>query len=125
MLRAIPVLVLVTALLLTSGCTEHAPASVFPSDGLSASVSQVEDHWNPGLGCYWRVYGSVFNSGDGMVNGVVVYIELIDVATGAIRDSKTIAVGNLPKGGSRAFEVSLDGECDHPYRVEVRPVAGP
>ncbi|HTY51748.1 MAG TPA: hypothetical protein VMB35_00960 [Methanomicrobiales archaeon] len=117
--------VLAVALVLTAGCAEHAPASVVPSGGLSASVSKVEDHWNFGLGCYWKPSGTVFNSGDAPVPGVVVYVQLIDIVSGNIRDSKTIALGTLAKGDSRSFEVSLDGECDRNYRIEVRPVAGP
>ena len=125
MLRPVPVLLLAVALLLVAGCAEHAPASVVPSGGLSASVSKVEDHWNFGLGCYWKPSGTVFNAGDTTVTNVVAYVQLIDTSTGDIRDAKTIALGNLAKGDSRSFEVSLDGECDRNYRVEVRPMAGP
>jgi hypothetical protein len=124
MLRPIPLLLLAIALVLVAGCAEHAPASVVPSGGLSASVSKVEDHWNFGLGCYWKPSGTVFNSGDTEAMNVVAYVQLIDTSTGNIRDSKTIALGNLAKGDSRSFEVSLDGECDRNYRVEVRPMEG-
>jgi hypothetical protein len=124
MLRALSVIILVIALLLVAGCAEHAPASVVPSGGLSASVSKVEDHWNFGLGCYWKPSGTVYNSGDKEASNVVVYVQLIDISTGDVRDSKTIALGNLAKGDSRSFEVSLDGECDRSYRIEVRPTAG-
>ena len=112
------------ALLLSCGCAPQAPASVVPSGGLSASVSKVEDHWNLGLGCYWRAYGTVFNSADITARNVVVYIQLIDTSSGNIRDSKTLSIGDLVKGDSRSFEVALDGECDRSYRVEVRPEAG-
>jgi hypothetical protein len=111
-------------LLLTAGCAQQVPASVVPSGGLYASVSKVEDHWNLGLGCYWRAYGTVFNSADTTARDVVVYVQLIDTSSGNIRDAKTIAVGTLAKGDSRSFEVALDGECDRTYRVEVRPVEG-
>jgi hypothetical protein len=124
MLRSLPVVILVIALLLTCGCAEQAPASVVPSGGLSASVSKVEDHWNLGLGCYWRAYGTVYSSADTTARNVVVYVQLIDTSSGNIRDAKTISVGDLAKGESRSFDVSLDGECDHSYRVEVRPVPG-
>jgi len=125
MLRPVPVLMLAVALLLVAGCAGHAPASVVSSGGLSASVSKVEDHWNFGLGCYWKPSGTVFNSGDTTVTNVVAYVQLIDTSTGDIRDSKNIALGDLAKGDSRTFEVSLDGECDRNYRIEVRPMAGP
>jgi hypothetical protein len=82
----------------------------------------VEDHWNLGLGCYWKPSGTIFNSGEADASNVVAYIQLIDTSTGNIRDAKTIALGNLAKGDSRSFEVSLDGECDRNYRVEVRPM---
>lgn len=122
MLRPVPLILLAIALLLVAGCAEHAPASVAPSGGLSGSVSKVEDHWNFGLGCYWKPSGTVFNSGETEARTVVVYVQLVDTSTGNIRDAKTIALGNLDKGDSRSFEVSLDGECDRNYRVEVRPV---
>ena len=124
MLRPVPVLMLAVALLLVAGCAGHAPASVVSSGGLSASVSKVEDHWNFGLGCYWKPSGTVFNSGDAVARNVLVYVQLVDLTSGNIRDSKTIAVGDLAKGDSRTFEVSLDGECDRTYRVEVRPTQG-
>jgi hypothetical protein len=124
MLRSAFLVAPVIALLLLSGCAQQAPASVVPSGGLSASVSKVEDHWNFGLGCYWKPSGTVYNSGDTTAGNVVVYVQLVDTSTGNIRDAKTIAVGDLPKGDSRSFEVSLDGECDRNYRIEVRPVAG-
>ncbi|HUK38139.1 MAG TPA: hypothetical protein VLV30_03380 [Methanomicrobiales archaeon] len=124
-LPAIFALFAVALLLLAAGCAEQAPASVVSSGGLSASVSKVESHWNFGLGCYWKPSGTVYNSGDADAQNVVAYIQLIDTATGSIRDSKTVAIGTLPKGASRTFDVSLDGECDRSYRVEVRPVAGP
>jgi len=124
MLRATPIIILAVALLLTAGCAEHAPSSVVPSGSLSASVSKVEDHWNFGLGCYWKPSGTVYNSGETEAPNVVVYVQLVDTSTGNIRDAKTIAVGNLARGDSRSFEVSLDGECDKGYRIEVRPMEG-
>ena len=72
----------------------------------------------------WKPSGTVFNSGDTAARNVLVYVQLIDVTSGNVRDSKTIAAGDLAKGDSRTFEVSLDGECDRTYRVEVRPTAG-
>ena len=123
-LAILAVLAILAALLLAAGCTGQVPATVVPSGGLSGSVSKVEDHWNLGLGCYWRVYGTVFNTGSADASNVVAYVQLIDTSTGDIRDSKTIALGSLAKGDSRSFEVSLDGECDRTYRVEVRPMAG-
>jgi hypothetical protein len=122
MFRSLPVVILAIALLLAAGCTEYAPSSVIPSGNLSASVSKVEDHWNPGLGCYWRAYGTVFNPGSGDAGNVVVYVQLIDTSSGNIRDAETLAMGTIGKGGSRSFELALDGDCDRSYRVEVRPV---
>jgi len=122
--RLIPLILLAIALILTAGCTEQAPASVISSGNVSASVSKVEDHWNLGLGCYWRAYGTVYNTGDVTARDVTAYIQLIDTSSGNIRDSKTISVGDLARGDSRSFEVSLDGECGHAYRVEVRPTEG-
>jgi len=120
----LPLVLLAVALIILAGCSTEAPATVIPSGGLSASVSKVEDHWNFGLGCYWKPSGTVFNSGDTAARNVLVYVQLIDVTSGNVRDSKTIAAGDLAKGDSRTFEVSLDGECDRTYRVEVRPTAG-
>jgi hypothetical protein len=123
--RYLPLVVLVIALLLAAGCTTNAPASVVPSANLSASVSKVEDHWNPGLGCYWKAYGTVFNAGSVDVQDVLVHVQLIDTSSGNVRDARTIAVGTLLSGDSRSFEMALDGECSRNYRVEVRPVGRP
>jgi hypothetical protein len=117
-------MILLAALILAAGCAQQAPATVVPSGGLSASVSKVEDHWNLGLGCYWRAYGTVFNTGSTDAVNVVVYVQLIDTSTGNIRDAKTLAMGTLTRGDSRSFEVALDGECSRTYRVEVRPTEG-
>ncbi|MDD1660339.1 MAG: hypothetical protein LUQ62_03945 [Methanomicrobiales archaeon] len=119
----IPLLVL-AALVLASGCAEHAQSSVVPADGLSTSVAKVEDHWNTGLGCYWKAYGSVFTSGGNPARDVSVYVQLIDTQSGNIRDTRTLELGDLAAGDSRSFEIALDGECDRTYRVEVRPMAG-
>ena len=125
MLRSVPLILLAIAFILIAGCAEQAPASVIPSGNLSASVSKVEDHWNFGLGCYWKAYGTVYNTGDMTAPDVIAYIQLIDTSDGNIRDTKTISVGDLARGDSRSFEVSLDGECTQDYRVEVRPMEGP
>jgi hypothetical protein len=106
-----------------AGCAEQAPASVVPADGLSASVAKVEDHWNTGLGCYWKAFGSVFTTGGNAARDVSVNVQLIDTRSGNIRDTRTLELGDLSAGDSRSFEIALDGECDHAYRVEVRPVA--
>ncbi|HVN65389.1 MAG TPA: hypothetical protein VMT31_02100 [Methanomicrobiales archaeon] len=122
--RNLPLVILATALVLAAGCTTNAPSSVVPSANLSASVSKVEDHWNPGLGCYWKAYGTVFNAGSVDAKDVLVHIQLIDISSGNIRDARTIAVGTLLAADSRSFEMALDGECSRNYRVEVRPVEG-
>jgi len=122
--RSITVAIFAVALLLVAGCSRQVPASVVPSDGISASVPSVEEHWNLGLGCYWRAYGTVYNSGSSDEANVIAYVQLIDTSSGNIRDSKTLALGTLAKGDSRSFDVALDGECGRSYRVEVRPVAG-
>jgi hypothetical protein len=106
-----------------AGCAEHAQSSVVPAGDLSASVAKVEDHWNAGLGCYWKAYGSVFASGGNTARDVSVSVQLIDTRSGNIRDTRTLELGDLSAGDSRSFEIALDGECDHAYRVEVRPVA--
>jgi len=122
--RTLTLAILAVALLLAAGCTGQVPASVVSSGGLSASVSKVEDHWNFGLGCYWRAYGTVFNSGSTDASNAVAYVQLIDTGSGDIRDAKTLALGTLARGDSRSFDVALDGECGHSYRVEVRPTTG-
>ena len=124
MLRSIRLAIFAVALLLIAGCAQQVPASVVPSDGISASVSNVEEHWNLGLGCYWRAYGTVYNSGSSDEANVIAYVQLIDTSSGSIRDTRALALGTLAKGDSRSFEVALDGECDRNYRVEVRPTAG-
>ncbi|MDD1655842.1 MAG: hypothetical protein LUO87_00495 [Methanomicrobiales archaeon] len=123
MIPAAVVLVFLIALLLTAGCAQQATVSVIPSGGLSGSVAKVEDHWNTGLGCYWKAFGSVFTTGGDAARDVTVNLQLIDTRSGNIRDTRTLELGDLAAGDSRSFEIALDGECDRTYRVEVRPVA--
>jgi hypothetical protein len=111
----------IVLLALFSGCMQATftnPGEV--PGGLNAALSKVDAEWSVGLGCYWTVNGYIYNSGNQSVDDVEAHLTLVDRTTGAIQDSKSIAVGRLGAGESRSFSVKLDGECAEEYRVTVR-----
>jgi hypothetical protein len=111
----------VILLALASGCTQATftnPGEV--PGGLNVALSKVDAEWSVGLGCYWTVNGYVYNSGNQSVDEVEAHLTLVDRTTGAIQDSRSVAVGRLGAGESRSFSVKLDGECTEEYRVAVQ-----
>ena len=76
-----------------------------------------EEKWSIGLGCYWIASGTAYNAGNAQANNAIATISMID-STGAIRDSKSISVGNLMPGASQTFQTTLDGECGHTYHLQ-------
>jgi hypothetical protein len=92
-----------------------------------ASLSQPELHahyeykgdFSLGLGCYERVSGYVYNSGNAPANSAILYFTLVNTRTGTIRDSKTLSIGYIGQGESRTFETTLDGDCGIDYRIDI------
>jgi hypothetical protein len=80
---------------------------------------EYNDDWSVGLGCYSRLKGYVYNSGNTSADKVQLNFNLVNTKTGTIRDTKPVYIGTILPGESRTFETVLDGECTHDYRVEL------
>ena len=101
-----------------TGCPSQ-PGSVNPvfNANIHVNIVSSEEHWSIGLGCYYTVAGTVYNSGNADAANVIVQVNLINSNSGNIRDSKQIAVGLLRQGASSSFTAQLDGDCGQTYRV--------
>lgn len=110
-------LLLISAAFL-AGCTAHtAGGQEIARDSVRAHFEHHGD-WSPGLGCYEKVTGYAYNAGSAESSPVMLGLNLIDIRTQTVRDSRIIWLGVLGPGQSRTFETDLDGECVQDYRVE-------
>ncbi|MGA2917585.1 DUF7490 domain-containing protein [Methanoregula sp.] len=110
-------LVLTAAFLLGSGCVDTVVRDSVSGD-LHAHYSSSDD-LSVGLGCYERVSGYAYNSGNTTRDTVSLSLSLIDTDTGSIRDAKTLYVGAIGPGESRTFDTTLDGDCSGHYRTDA------
>ena len=108
---------LTAAFILGAGCTD-AVVQDSASGELHAHYKSGDDI-SIGLGCYERVSGYAYNSGNLTRDGVSLDLTLIDTTTGSIRDAKTLYVGTLLPGASRTFDTTLDGDCSGHYRTDA------
>jgi hypothetical protein len=113
----VPVCVLVIALVFFSGCTS-TPAVRDYTDGAFHTHYEYTDGWSLGPGCYERVTGYVYNTGDVSVDAVRLTFNLVNTGTGTIRDSRSVYIGPVGPGTTTSFETVLDGECTQEYRVD-------
>jgi hypothetical protein len=113
----VPVSVLVIALVFLSGCTSN-PAVRNRSEGALHTQYEYTDGWSPGQGCYERVTGFVYNTGNVPVDAVRLTFNLVNTRTGTIRDSRSVFIGPVGPGNTTSFETVLDGECTQDYRVD-------
>jgi hypothetical protein len=91
---------------------------IVPTPQLHASVT-AEPKFSLTQGCYYTATGYVYNTGNGPAQNAIIYLTLIDDSTGAIRDSKSIALGNIAAGGSQNFaNVVLDANCGKTFSVK-------
>jgi uncharacterized membrane protein YciS (DUF1049 family) len=113
---------MVILMISVSGCTQQQVASytpkVIPQAELHVTPLTAEQKWSVGLGCYWVASGTAYNSGNAQASNAVAIINMIDTSTGSIRDTKSISVGSLMPGASQTFQTTLDGECNHNYRLQ-------
>lgn len=112
------VLLLVAAFLSGAGCLSETTAQDTENGSLHAHY-QYADSWSPGLGCYSHVTGYVYNAGNASAETVDIYLNLVNLKTSSIRDSRSIYIGTLAPGATQAFETTLDGDCTQDYRVQV------
>jgi hypothetical protein len=110
-----------------AGCIS-APGSTGPDryelgDGQQVAVLFVgqDSDWSFARGCTWTATYQVSNIGAVPTGPVQVNIELVNADSGAVRDSRTIFVGDLVPGESRMVSADLDGECSEDYTVRAIP----
>jgi len=113
----VPVCVLVIALVFLSGCT-GTPAVRDYTDGVLHSHYEYSEGWLLGPGCYERVTGYVYNTGNMPVDAVLLTFNLVNTGTGTIRDSRSVYVGSVGPGDTVNYETILDGECMQEYRLD-------
>jgi hypothetical protein len=107
---------LIITLVFFSGCLS-SPAVYDRAEGDLHAHYEYTEGWSIGQGCYERVKGYVYNTGDS-ADAVQLNFNLVNSGTGTIRDSRPIFVGPVGKGETRTYETVLDGECTQEYRVE-------
>jgi hypothetical protein len=108
---------LVVTLVFFSGCLS-SPVVYDHAEGDLHAHYEYTEGWSIGQGCYERVKGYVYNTGNVSADAVQMHFNLVNTATGTIRDSRSIFVGPLVKGETRTYETVLDGDCTQEYRVD-------
>jgi hypothetical protein len=111
-------LLVLAAFVLGAGCLSETVANDTSSGTLHAHFEHA-DSWSPGLGCYAHTTGYVYNAGNNSADTVMLKMNLVNIKTSAIRDSRQIYIGTLAPGQTQPFETNLDGECSQDYRVEA------
>jgi hypothetical protein len=118
------VFAVIAALLFSAGCI----SAVTPVGSGDAGVAPLQVHfigqdgdWSFSRGCTWEATYQVYNGGDVTLENVRLTIELVGANSGAVRDSRVIAIGNMPPGTSRVVTAELDGECTNEYTVRAVP----
>ena len=100
-----------------SGCL-GGPAVYDSARGNLHAHYEYSEGWSIGQGCYERVKGYVYNTGNVSADAVQLHFNLVNSGTGTIRDSRSIFAGTLGKGEARNYETVLDGDCIQEYRVD-------
>jgi hypothetical protein len=112
------IIALVIILVFFSGCLSN-PVVRETAQGEFHTHYEYSVGWSPGLGCYERVTGYVYNAGNISVDAVRLNFNLVNTGTGTIRDSRSIFIGPVGNGETRTYETVLDGECTQEYRVDL------
>jgi len=100
-----------------SGCL-GSPVVYDRAQGDLHAHYEYSEGWSIGQGCYERVKGYVYNTGNVSADAIQLHFNLVNSGTGTIRDSRSIFTGPLGKGETRNYETVLDGECTQDYRVD-------
>ncbi|MDD1683765.1 MAG: FxLYD domain-containing protein [Methanoregula sp.] len=112
-------IVLFIAAVFLPGCTSHTAAGQdIARDTIRAHYEHHGD-WSPGFGCFEKITGYAYNTGNITVDTVVLNYNLVDTQSGTIRDSRSVFIGTMEAGQSRTFETDLEGECIPAYRVDA------
>ena len=115
--NAIVILLIIAAVVL-AGCTTTPTAGQETSRDTIRAHFAYHESWSPGLGCYDKVSGYAYNTGNTTVDNVALNLNLVNIPTGTIRDSRSVFIGTMGAGQSVTFEMVLDGECTQAYRVD-------
>jgi len=110
--------ILLAAFVLGAGCLSETVARDTSSGNLHAHY-EYSDSWSPGLGCYAHATGYVYNTGNATADTVRINLNLVNIKTASIRDSRQVYIGTIAPGETRSFETILDGDCTQDYRVEA------
>ncbi len=116
--------VLVIVLLFLSGCTSGSVNGQEIGQGPVRAHFEHTGDWSVGMGCFEKVTGYAFNTGNATVQNAVLGFNLVDIRSGLIRDSRSVYLGTLNPGQSRTFESDLEGECLPDYRVDAVILSG-
>jgi hypothetical protein len=116
----------IAALLVSSGCISPLTPAGPGSGDTGPTPLQVhfigqEGDWSLSRGCTWDATYQVYNAGEVTLENVRLTIELVNANSGAVRDSRVVAIGSLPPGISRDVTAELDGECTNEYTVRAVP----
>jgi hypothetical protein len=77
--------------------------------------------WEIWKGCQVEVFYSVKNNGNAVATNTNLYLQAKNIATGALRDSKTIYLGAINEGEYRSGSTLLDIACgDDRIQVDAR-----
>jgi hypothetical protein len=117
MKNTVVVCMVVISLVFFSGCLS-SPSVYESTQGELHAHYETTEGWSVGQGCYERVKGYVYNTGNGSADSMRLNFNLVNTGTGTIRDSRSISIGSLGKGETRTYETVLDGECTQEYRVD-------
>lgn len=112
------VFLLLIGVVFLAGCTTTPQTGKDISRDTTRAHYEYHDSWSVGLGCYGKVSGYAYNTGNTSVDNVVLNFNLVDTHTGTIRDSRSVFFGTIGAGQSGTFESVLDGECTQQYRVD-------
>ncbi|MDD4136282.1 MAG: hypothetical protein PHT99_00100 [Methanoregula sp.] len=118
MKKNVIVFILLVAVVFLAGCTTTGTTGQETAQGTLRAHYEYHESWSPGPGCYGKISGYAYNAGNTTVDDVAVNFNLVNAKTGTIRDSRSVFIGTMGAGQSRAFEMVLDGECMQEYRVD-------
>ena len=113
------VFLLIIFVVFLAGCITTPTAGQDTTRDTIRAHYEYHDSWSIGLGCYGKVSGYAYNTGNTSVDNVVLNFNLVDTQTGTIRDSRSVFFGTMEAGQSGTFESTLDGECTQQYQVKA------
>ena len=117
-MKKIAIAIILVIAVFLAGCTSAQPAGQDTSRDTLKAHYQYQESWSIGQGCYGKVTGYAYNAGTLPVDNVVLNLNLVNIQTGTIRDSRSVFIGSMGAGQSTTFESVLDGECTQDYRID-------